>query len=82
MYLTYILKSIKDGGFYTGITNNLQERLKKHNHGYRATKSTLNRGPFELVFVQISTNRIEARELEKYLKSGIGREIRKELLNI
>lgn len=82
MYLVYILKSIKDGKCYTGITNNLQERLKKHNHGYRATMSTLNRGPFELVFAQICSDRIEARKLEKYLKSGIGREIRKDLLNI
>ena len=76
MYFVYILISEKDGRFYTGITNNLEERIKKHNHGYKATKSTLNRGPFRLIFVQVCENRIEARTLEKYLKSGSGREMR------
>jgi len=80
MYYTYILRSQKDGKFYTGITNNIDDRIKKHNHGYRATQSTMNRGLFDLVFVQISENRIEARRLEKHLKSGMGREIKRELL--
>ena len=41
--------------------------------------STLKRGPFELIFVQICKDRTEARLLEKYLKSGIGRELRNKL---
>jgi len=80
MYFVYIILSKKDNKYYTGITNNIEERLDKHNHGYRATMSTLKRGPFELKFVQICKNRIEARLLEKYLKSGIGRELRNKLL--
>lgn len=79
MYFTYILLSKKDNKYYTGITNNIEERLKKHNHGYKATMSTLKRGPFELVFVQICKDRVEARILEKYLKSGAGRELRDKL---
>lgn len=66
--------------FYTGITNNIKERLKKHDHGYKATRSTLNRGPFELMFVQICIDRIEARQLERCLESRTGRELRTELL--
>ncbi|MEK9179093.1 MAG: GIY-YIG nuclease family protein [Patescibacteria group bacterium] len=33
MYYTYILKSKKDGQFYTGYTNDLVERLKMHKTG-------------------------------------------------
>ncbi len=79
MYFTYILQSKKDNEFYTGITNNIEDRLKKHNHGYDATMSTKYRGPFKLVFVQICKDRVEARILEKYLKSGVGRELRDKL---
>jgi putative endonuclease len=62
------------------MTNNLDERVHKHNIGYSATKSTKIRGPFELIFAQECLDRLEARELEKYLKSGSGRELRDELL--
>ena len=80
MYYVYVLQSIKDGRFYTGITDNLQRRFKQHNTGNNATPSTLNRGPFKLIFAQECKNRQEARALEKYLKSGSGRELRDELL--
>ena len=81
-YYTYIIVSKKDYKCYTGITDNIERRLKQHCVGNKATISTLKRGPFELLFVQVCKNRIEARKLEKYLKSGIGREIRKELFKI
>ena len=31
MYYTYVLKSEKNGRWYTGSTNNLRERLLAHN---------------------------------------------------
>lgn len=37
--------------------------------------------PIELVHVEICQNRIEARKMEKYFKSGYGREIIEELFN-
>lgn len=80
MYYVYILISKKDEKFYTGITNNLERRIVQHNIGYNATKSTVNRGPFKLLFVQECKNRLEARQLEKFLKSGSGRELRNNLL--
>jgi len=33
MYYSYILKSKKSGGFYTGATNDLRKRPKLHNDG-------------------------------------------------
>ena len=44
------------------------------------TRSTVNRGPFKLIFVQVCQDRKEARTLEEYLKSGSGRETRSEIL--
>lgn len=80
MYFVYIVFSQKDKEFYTGITNNIERRVKQHNIGYSSTRSTKNRGPFVLVFIQECESRIEARELEKFLKSGSGRELRDKLL--
>ena len=80
MYYVYILLSKKDSKYYTGITNNVERRLRQHTIGYSSTRFTKTRGPFELVFVQECVDRIEARKLEKFLKSGFGRELRDELL--
>lgn len=80
MYYVYILLSKKDGKYYTGITNDVERRLHQHTIGYSSTRSTKNRGSFELVFVQECIDRGEARKLEKFLKSGVGRELRDELL--
>ena len=79
-YYTYILQSTKDGKYYTGISNNIERRFQQHNIGYSSTRYTRNRGPFELIFVQVCEDRKLARELEKFLKSGSGRELRDELL--
>ena len=79
MYDVYVLKSLKDGRFYTGITNNLERRLKEHNKGKSSTPSTKNRGPFMIVYREKVKTRGEARKREKYLKSGAGREIIKNI---
>jgi putative endonuclease len=73
MYFVYILKSLSKNTFYKGITDNLDRRLRQHLNNQCAT--TKNMAPWKLVFVQICENRREARVLEKYLKSGSGREI-------
>ena len=72
MYFVYILKSLKDGKKYTGITNDLNKRVKDHNYGKNI--STKTRRPFVLLYSESCKNRVEARKREKYLKSGIGRE--------
>ncbi|MBN2058050.1 MAG: GIY-YIG nuclease family protein [Candidatus Saganbacteria bacterium] len=78
MFYLYILQSLKDNNIYIGITSNLEERLKRHNAGYeRATKGRI---PFKLIHSESFANRIEARNKEKYLKSGFGREMIRKLL--
>jgi putative endonuclease len=75
-YYVYVLKC-ENGQFYKGMTNNLNIRVKQHLIGQCPT--TKNNQP-KLVFVQICPNRLEARKLEKYLKSGSGREIINEII--
>ena len=56
--------------FYTGCTNNLEERIIRHQKGY--VDSTKNKLPINLVFYCVFTDKSKAFEFEKYLKSGSG----------
>ena len=73
MYYVYILKSTRDNKLYTGFTSNLKRRIIEHNRGSSATRSTKNRGPFDVVYTETVKTSKEAREREKFLKSGAGR---------
>ena len=68
---TYVLKSKKDGNFYTGVAIDLKERLSKHNEGM--VMSTKHRTPFELVYFEACLNKHDAYRREKYLKTGMGK---------
>jgi len=48
LYFVYVLKSFKDGMFYTGFTSNLKKRILEHNTG--EVKSTINRRPLKLIY--------------------------------
>jgi len=71
MQYVYILLSHKDGKFYTGCTNDLQARLSLHQSG--KVSSTKNRGPFEVIYYEACTNKLDAYSREKYLKTGMGK---------
>lgn len=80
MYNVYILRSLKDRRFYIGQTENIKERLVKHNKGL--VKSTKNRRPFILIFQENFGSRKEAINRERYLKSlKGGNEFKKILIN-
>ena len=67
----YIVKC-SDGTFYTGVSNNLEARIKKHNSGEGA-KYTQSRRPVELVYKEKSLDRSRSlkREIEiKKLKKS------------
>lgn len=61
------------------MTENLNRRLKEHHLGKKSTRTTMFRSPFDLVHVEVVNTRSEARNMEKFLKSGFGREIREEI---
>lgn len=71
MFYTYILRSKKDGKWYTGSTNDLRKRFKEHNTN--KVFSTKGRGPFELIYYEASVNEQDTRTRERYLKSGMGK---------
>jgi putative endonuclease len=72
MYVVYVLQSETYKRMYIGMTNDLERRIKEHNNG--KTKSTRYYKPWKVLFIESFSTRLEAREREKYLKSGIGRE--------
>lgn len=70
MWHVYLLKC-SDGTYYTGCTNNIDERMKRHNR--REVLYTSTRLPFELVTYIVFTDKYKAYDFEKYLKSGSGK---------
>ncbi|KUK83632.1 MAG: Putative endonuclease containing a URI domain [Microgenomates bacterium 39_6] len=78
MYYVYVIQSEKDSSLYKGITNNLQRRLRDHNLG--KNQSTKSKTPYRLFYYETFGTRKEAREREKWLKSGVGREFLKKLI--
>jgi len=77
MFFVYVLKSLVRNYIYVGLTNNLDRRIHEHTSGQnRTTRAYL---PFKTILVETFKTRIEAREREKYLKSGVGKEFLKKL---
>lgn len=70
-HYTYVLRSQKNGRWYTGYTYNLQKRLRQHNEG--KSQYTSHRGPYEVIYYEVCGNENDARAREKYLKSGMGK---------
>ena len=71
MWYTYVIKSKKDGDWYTGITDDLRKRLSAHNEG--KVLSTKTRAPFGLIYYEACPNQKDAAARERYLKSGMGK---------
>ena len=65
-WLVYMLEC-SDNSIYTGITNNLEERLKRHQSGNGA-KYLRGRLPIKLVYKENFINRSEATKREIYIK--------------
>ncbi len=66
MYV-YILKC-SDDSFYTGVTNNLERRLKEHKLGINKGSYTFDKRPLKLVYYEICSNAEQAIQLEKRIK--------------
>ena len=66
-WVVYILKCADDT-LYTGITNDLEDRVKAHENGQGA-KYTRGRGPFEVIYQEQCKNRSVASKREIAIKS-------------
>jgi predicted GIY-YIG superfamily endonuclease len=79
-WLLYILKC-SDGTFYTGITNDIQRRLRMHNDG-SASRYTRSRLPVKLIYrepcrsrslalrKEWAIKRLPRKEKEHYIRSN------------
>jgi len=62
----YILEC-KDGSLYTGVTTDLERRLRKHNQG-AGSKYTRTRRPVKLVYNELIGNELLAKKREIEVK--------------
>lgn len=51
MFIVYAIKSIQHNFIYVGMTENLDDRLRRHNAGYN--KSTKRFAPFKLIYSEL-----------------------------
>lgn len=69
-YYVYLLRCYNSKP-YVGCTDNLNERIDKHNKGYVSATKPLR--PIKLISYFAFSNKFTAYNFEKYLKSGSGR---------
>ncbi len=66
-YYVYIVLCT-DGSYYTGITNNVDQRLGQHNEGNDTESFTFSRRPVKLVYTELFTEILLAIAREKQIK--------------
>jgi putative endonuclease len=80
MYYVYVIKSLKNGSYYKGMTENISKRLCEHNSGkQKYTKQFI---PWKLVYLEEYSTREEARKREIYFKTAAGRRYLKTKLTL
>jgi len=67
LFYIYILKC-SDNSLYTGYTDSLERRLKKHNQG-KASKYTRSRLPVNIVYSEDHPDKSSAMKREIWIKS-------------
>jgi putative endonuclease len=79
MKYVYILRSKNNQDtFYTGITKDVEKRLRYHNSGQSSYSSKYK--PWELITYVAFSDSTKAHKFEQYLKSGSGRAFAKKHL--
>jgi len=78
-FYTYLFYSHKDGKYYSGYTVDLRNRLKEHKSG--KVFSTKARLPVDLIYYESCLDEDDAKQREKYLKSGKGKKYIKKRLS-
>jgi putative endonuclease len=71
MHYVYVLRSLKDSGFYIAYSANIRKRFSEHVTG--GSFATSHRGPWKLIYYKAYLERDDALARERYLKSGSGR---------
>jgi putative endonuclease len=79
MFYAYVLKSQKNGRLYIGSTDNLKRRFLEHNKGIGGVYTSNNR-PFDLIYYEGFISYKDAKNSERFYKTGYGREVLKDKL--
>ena len=83
-YWVYILQNATTGKLYKGQTSNLESRIERHNtHEPGSMRYTYKqKGAWHLIYSEKYSTRTEAMKMERFFKSGQGREwIKTNILN-
>lgn len=67
-YTVYLLRC-KDGTYYTGVTTDLERRVREHNGSSKGAKYTKSRRPVTLVYSETRTDRSAAQKREHVLRT-------------
>ena len=78
-FYVYILESLKDRTFYIGQTNNLKDRVQRHNKGL--IKSTQYKKPYRLCYFEEFETRAEAMYREWEIKKKYNSDRRRRLIS-
>lgn len=78
IYYVYAIKSIERNYIYVGMTDNLERRIAQHNN--KREQTTRPYAPFKIIYTKEFDSRNSARQEEKRLKSGFGKEFLKSLI--
>ncbi|MGE0642859.1 MAG: GIY-YIG nuclease family protein [Nitrospira sp.] len=79
IYYLYILLNEAGTRTYTGVSDDIEKRLKEHNEG-KVTSSRPYR-PYKVIYTQAFTTLRETRQEERYYKSATGRRRLKEIIS-
>ena len=80
MYYVYILTNKTNKVLYTGVTNNLLNRIAEHKAKLKPDAFTASYNVNKLVFYEVTSDVLSAIEREKQIKSG-SRERKISLIN-
>ncbi len=72
MFHVYVMRSEKTGRRYVGSSEDVDERLQRHNAG--DSKATKHGSPWRLLHSETLSTRSEAVRRERYYKTGRGRD--------
>ncbi|OGF47755.1 MAG: hypothetical protein A2231_10835 [Candidatus Firestonebacteria bacterium RIFOXYA2_FULL_40_8] len=79
MFYLYILLNETNTRTYTGVTDNIERRLRQHNAG--RVKSSKPYRPYRVFYTEVFETLSEAVQMETYYKTSAGRKKIKSLFN-
>src|SRR5690606_23610030 len=71
MIYVYAIRSLNKDYIYVGMTNDIDRRFRQHNKGYN--KITQPYLPYKLIYSRSFSDRRQARQHEKAMKSSTGK---------